>query len=1056
MQHLKSILSLFLIFVLLSVSALADKTVPLDPRTSPMPAVGAPVSALRISGVEAPSEGLPLDSAAEVTSAEGVSWEIPALWIGSDGSFAEGTAKAASYRLVLAFYVPSGYIPGEDSVSFDDAVYALFGEDGPVSVFNEDSGITYFLASNLVHLVKPAAPSSKEREDRDDSVSSYSSSAQPETPANESGTPSSINETVSESSNELPQKTSPENPYLYMDSVHPEDEEKYIYDSIGGDSLSFLNEAPGFGGDPASSSSLADLVQIHCSNTAREALPQKDLETLVDLIINKIEPQAVNLLIKSFPAFQKAEKNGELSRNIGLYIYFKNGDQDGIRVHENAPSGALAYVASSHWNEKTPVFGQFMGVDASEFTEQDQSGNNVLATSEKKRADLENTVVHEMLHAFMNDYTRVGATGIVNPRDPFDDNVTAKDFNANFANARFPIWLTEGIASAVENVYQYRMDSFDLLARYTGSGKMIATNEASTMKGVRTAYLTETFTLENCKKENKLFDLQDATKKDAPTTAAKYVSGYLAALYIGQMSSKHAGNGSAILLDSNNYIVGFSDEKIRSGLNSVLESIHEGKTLDEVINTISEGKYKSTKQFEQEFLKGTFTPNPDKPGFGWYNGDDPSLSFVTDYLNYMRFNVASKNSYYPNGSILFPLDKNYVTPLDSTQDATSSVYQIAPISTYAATAADMSKSYLSGGTSINQSTAAYPTSTLPASGANGIAAKEAEASLPEDGAVAEGLSEGAQDPLSEGQEDAVFILPKASDPEELHQAGPVEVSAPDDLFPAADDAAFSQPEATEPAEPADAFVSAEPAEQTADDASAADPSDPAQEDPASTEPDETAESVQPVPEASEPAEEVPAAAEPADPNENDVSAADPSEPAQESPASMEPAETAEADQPVPEASEPAEEVPAAAEPAEQADVDASAANPSDPAEESPASKEPEETAEAVQPAPEASEPAEEVSPASETAEPNENDPSSADASDPAQESPAAMEPDKAAEAVQPEPEAPASAEEVPAAAETDAPASCEPVTDGTVETIFEDTESQASFPEAEPEAETAA
>ena len=77
------------------------------------------------------------------------------------------------------------------------------------------------------------------------------------------------------------------------------------------------------------------LVDLYCSQSAKNALGEEQLQKLVSLIVTSIEPQAVNRLIECFPCFQDAAANDEIGREIGLYIYYGTGDQDGIEEHEN-------------------------------------------------------------------------------------------------------------------------------------------------------------------------------------------------------------------------------------------------------------------------------------------------------------------------------------------------------------------------------------------------------------------------------------------------------------------------------------------------------------------------------------------------------------------------------------------------------------------------------------------------------------------------------------------------------------------------------------------------
>ena len=86
------------------------------------------------------------------------------------------------------------------------------------------------------------------------------------------------------------------------------------------------------------------LVDIYCAQTARDALSDEDLAWLIDLVINRLEPQAVNLLIDRFPAFRAAADKGEIGTQIGLYIYYNKGDADGDPAHVIDAEGTLAYV----------------------------------------------------------------------------------------------------------------------------------------------------------------------------------------------------------------------------------------------------------------------------------------------------------------------------------------------------------------------------------------------------------------------------------------------------------------------------------------------------------------------------------------------------------------------------------------------------------------------------------------------------------------------------------------------------------------------------------------
>ena len=87
-----------------------------------------------------------------------------------------------------------------------------------------------------------------------------------------------------------------------------------------------------------------NLVDLYCSQTVKDMIGQEKLQELTEIVVTSIEPQAVNLLIEKFPCFQEAADNDEIGREIGLYIYYRKGDADGIDEHQDLPSDAYAYA----------------------------------------------------------------------------------------------------------------------------------------------------------------------------------------------------------------------------------------------------------------------------------------------------------------------------------------------------------------------------------------------------------------------------------------------------------------------------------------------------------------------------------------------------------------------------------------------------------------------------------------------------------------------------------------------------------------------------------------
>ena len=664
-RHFKSILATLFIVVFAAACAFplvalaAQSNVRVENHTAPN-TDAVQVSELEIDGVGAPRPGEPLDDRATVTSAEGETWDIPVLWIGSDWQLATEAAEGQTYMPALAFYLPAGYAiqdadnAGGYTVAFSDSLAKLFGEDDVVSVYDSSTGITYILPAMFRDFFAKA----------------------PNEPLG-IGDGTNLNPNYAGTANQAPA----ENPEADSDTDTDFD----------------------------SDSNLTRWVDIYCAQTAKDALSQEDLEYLVDLIINKLQPQAVNLLLKSFPAFHTAAGTGQISMQIGLYIYCEAGDEDGDPAHEDAKGGLLAYVAGRHYTIGEDVhYAYLLAVDASSIAQRDDSGRLVLVREGENAVTFENTIVHEILHAIMDDYNRVGMTGVssvdcsyigLDP-DELDENQLAE-----YNRTLYPSWFREGIASAVENVYQYRYDYFALLRSDPDSDGTSALLDAYTQDGVFQNFVQGTENGTPVAYGLMFADgAQDAEGHELSTTPSRYVSGYLAVLYLGELAARNdPAIGSSVSTESGTTTV--SSSNIRLGLNSILERLHNGETLDQVIYDISpvddngSKRYRNTDDFENAFIFGQEGTQE-----GTYYGDfgeGASVEFETTFLNYMRgLEKETDRQYKPNGSVLFDFDEDFETPLDRTkQDNTFGTLRIAESNTYVDSTVPDSLALSSGGKS---------------------------------------------------------------------------------------------------------------------------------------------------------------------------------------------------------------------------------------------------------------------------------------------------------------------------------------------------------------------
>ena len=392
------------------------------------------VSGLSIDGVDAPAAGKALDNVAVVKTAESESWDIPVLWVGDDWQLANEAAEGHTYLPALAFFVPGDFSLEGDTftVTLSDSLAELFGDSEIVSVYVSITDITYIVPASLRNFFVLAQP-----------------------------------------------QIAPDKP-----QVEPVKE-----------------QAPSIEEDPdlEPPADVADvqernLIDVWCAQTARDAFTDEDLNWVIDLVVNKLQPQAVNLLIDKFPAFAEGAQNGEIGMQIGLYIYLNKGDKDGKPEHESA-SSALAYVSGDAVPfEGVYKYGYMIGLDLDDLTLRDagqvggyvhnpETGKYQLMRSGQNAETLENTIVHEMFHAFMDDYNRTGMIGALDINDTVtnpDGTWKSEEQMEKYEKLAYPRWFKEGSASAVENVYQFRADLFDLSTRRTRIRTAAATSCSTT------------------------------------------------------------------------------------------------------------------------------------------------------------------------------------------------------------------------------------------------------------------------------------------------------------------------------------------------------------------------------------------------------------------------------------------------------------------------------------------------------------------------------------------------------------------------------------------------
>lgn len=572
------------------------------------------VSGITIGDVTAPKEGTRLDDKAVVTTAEGDTWEIPVIWIGENLKPDTGLAGKGSYLPVLAYVVPEQYtIRSNDAtgrgykITLSEDLLKLFGEEKIISIYENKTGITFILPAKLKDLYAQKG-----------TVKNPTDAAGGEIVPDDQIAPFEDDEPEEETEEEAEEEEEPEEPE--EEEEEQEQEEKYSH-----------------------------LVNVHCDSNAKKALTESDLEFLADLVVNILHPQAVNLLIEKFPAFRDAADNNKLGEYLTVIVGYEEGND------------AVGYAR--HGRLTKEKYGDYkfvysFTVNASELTDHKEDDKAIITRDFNSKAmrDLSNTIVHELFHCVTYDYNRPGLTGYLYT----DEGL--KDYTET-SLVRLPDWFIEGTASSVENNWQYRHDVFNILCAPSESSDDINLKKQLVKKYVDGVYHKNDQDQWVCDQN---FDIEfsngkDRGGRDCNSATSRYVSGYLACMYLYELAAaKDPAIGSSRSVVGENVV--FSSEKLRLGMNSILERMHKGETMDQVINSISGGAYKDTAAFEALFIKGA--PDPED-GKYFLDGDEKSVDFVYNFMNYMykvdeTINGPNK---YANGSVLFDFTEDFGSPL---------------------------------------------------------------------------------------------------------------------------------------------------------------------------------------------------------------------------------------------------------------------------------------------------------------------------------------------------------------------------------------------------------
>ncbi len=322
------------------------------------------------------------------------------------------------------------------------------------------------------------------------------------------------------------------------------------------------------------------------------------LAWLSDRLMHCIVPQAVKKLMQ-IPVFEQAALEGQISRYTAL----------GLTDSETNQFGAMftcAYVG--------PDGESIRSIDAP----QDNLAYRLLVNlavcgqdtmrDDRRLIELEDTVLHEMMHAFMFDYNRNAMNGTdrtgrrVFARDEAGEYLLDEAGERISVNA-LPDWFAEGTATSVQAGYALRRRE---LLDFFGTDlppeeyMPILSDRANMMYVLHDIWPDDIFL---------------ASLKDSENT---YNLGYVASMYLYSMAAAKMGL-EPVRMEGNRPRL--NRAALLEGLNQILFDLHEGRSLDSIIAEISaDGEtglplYADTGAFEKQCFFGA-----DEPGLiFWQN-----------------------------------------------------------------------------------------------------------------------------------------------------------------------------------------------------------------------------------------------------------------------------------------------------------------------------------------------------------------------------------------------------------------------------------------------------
>lgn len=257
-----------------------------------------------------------------------------------------------------------------------------------------------------------------------------------------------------------------------------------------------------------------------------------DVADLKRVLKEEIVPRAVEAILNAFPDTYEYLADSA----IGI----------GLELENNPGSSTLASVAL--WPKTTADGRARLGYNLTVNVATLLNGTNINLTSDPanltdKRDGLEVTIVHEMMHAFMDEALTNGMSGMVG---------SVQDMNE-----RFPHWFIEGTAQAASGGCYNGSDWVN-----GGLGLTAASSKQQIIDTVK----------------------DSANNLPSDSVSSRYGTGYLACMYLGYLAEGSPGTVNASVLSK--------------GIDAILNELKSGKSLENVVQKYAN---KSIAAFESDF-----------------------------------------------------------------------------------------------------------------------------------------------------------------------------------------------------------------------------------------------------------------------------------------------------------------------------------------------------------------------------------------------------------------------------------------------------------------------